>query len=284
MLGAGMRRIRKTCGAALWLVLYLLSSSPAASQGLVSVRGNVSDPSGGAIQNATVHLINIETNADLTATTDQRGSYTFPDVAPGTYRLRIEAPGFEPYEQSDIRLQTNTPATVDVKLRVSQVQQSVKVTAQAGDQCIAAKRRILPEVGPGLRAIRSGPSGNYYILTAPGAFAAIYSPDGKRIGRVPLAPSSGPSAGSSAASSPGSSIVSGSDLQVDSDGRVYVADFAANAIKIYSADGTLARTIRVPSPVSVEPLPGGEVAVASLASKHLVDVYDEQRGEVYRSF
>ena len=84
--------------------------------------------------------------------------------------------------------------------------------------------------------------------------------------------------------SPGSSIVSGSDLQVDSNGRVYVADFAANAIKIYSVDGTLARTIRVPAPVSVEPLPGGEVAVASLSSKHLVDVYDEERGELYRSF
>jgi hypothetical protein len=63
-----------------------------------------------------------------------------------------------------------------------------------------------------------------------------------------------------------------------------VADLAANAIKIYAADGTLARTVRVVAPVSVEPLPGGEVAVASLASKHLVDVYDEERGELYRSF
>ena len=113
------------------------------------MRGNVSDPSGGAIQNATVHLINLATNADRTATTDQRGSYTFPDVAPGAYRLRVEAPGFEPYEQDDIRVQGNAPTTLDVKLKVSQVQQSVRVTAQTGDQCIAPKGRILPDGWPG---------------------------------------------------------------------------------------------------------------------------------------
>ena len=166
---------------------------------------------------------------------------------------------------------------MDVKLTVKQVQQSVTVRSQEGDQCLATEGRVLPDVGPGLRAIRPGPSGNYYVLTAPGTSVAIYSPDGKRIGQVPKR------AAAASTPSPVSSIINGTDLQVDSTGRVYVADFAANAIKIYSADGILAKTIRVMAPTSVEPLPGGEVAIASMASKHLVDIYDEERGDLVRS-
>ena len=75
----------------------------------------------------------------------------------------------------------------------------------------------------------------------------------------------------------------GTDLQLDSTGHVYVADRGANAIKIYSADGAFVRKIPVLMPISVEPLPDGEVAVAGLLSKRLVEVYDA-RGEMLRSF
>ena len=270
--GGSIGRMLRISRAAAWVAFLLLGSSLAWSQMRGSLRGSITDPSGAAIPNASVHLINAATHSDRTATTNAHGIYTFQEVAPGTYRLLVEAPGFEKYEQDDLRLQTSAPATLDVKMKIGEVQANVTVTGQMGDQCIAAQARILPDVGPGLRAIRRGPSGNYYILTAPGAAAAIYSPDGTRIGQVPAAPS------------PDSSIVYGSDLQVDSTGRVYIADRAANAIKIYAADGTLARKIRVAAPISVEPLADGEVAASSLSSKHLVDVYDQARGEVYRSF
>ncbi len=272
-----MRRMLTICGAAAWISIRLLGSGPAWSQSSISqLHGNVTDPGGAAIPNATVHLINSATNSDRTTTTDQRGKYSFSGVAPGTYRLLIEAPGFETYEHGDIHLLADAPTTVDAKLKIKEVQQSVTVRGQEDDQCLAPQARILPNVGPGLRAIRRGLSGNYYVLTAPGAIVAIYSPDGKRIGQVPTESSMG--------SSTDSSIVNGSDLQVDSAGRVYVADLAANAIKVYSAAGILVSKIRVPAPISVEPLSDGEVAVASLSSKYLVDVYNEAKGEVYRSF
>jgi Carboxypeptidase regulatory-like domain len=272
-----MRRILTICGAAAWMSIRLLGSSPTWSQSLASqLHGNVTDPSGAAIPNATVHLINSATNSDRTTTTDQRGSYIFSELAPGTYRLLIAVQGFETYEQSDIHLFANAPTTADVKLKIEQVQQSVTVRSHPDNQCLAPQARILSSVGPGLRVIRRGPSGNYYVLTAPGAAAAIYTPDGKRIGQVPTESSIGSSADSS--------IVNGSDLQVDSSGRVYIADLAANAVRIYSAAGILVGKIHVPAPVSVEPLSDGEVAVASLSSKYLVDVYNEGKGEVYRSF
>lgn len=252
----------------MWLAFFLLGSVPAFSQALLSVRGTITDPSGAAVPNATVHLINAA-NADRTATTDQSGAYTFQQVAPGTYQLRVEAQGFEDYSQSNIRLDTNASTTLDVKLKIVQVQENVNVTAQIGQQCLAAQGRIFPDVGPGLRAIRRSSSGNYYILTAPGA-VAIYNADGKKIGQVP------------AEGSPDSSIIYGTDMQLDSTGRVFVADRGANAIKIYGANGALAGKFTVIAPISVQPISNREVAVASLFSRHLVEIYDPTRGDPTR--
>jgi hypothetical protein len=272
-----MRRSAAICAATVWISILLAASGLVWGQGALSeLHGNVSDPSGAAIANAAVHLTDVSNNSDHSTITDQRGRYAFTDLDPGTYRLLIVVAGFETYEQADIYLVANVTTTLDVKLKISQVQQSITVKPQSGDRCLDAQARIFPDIGPGLRAIRRGPSGNYYVLTAPGAAAAIYAPNGKRIAQVPTA--------SSIASQPGSAILNGTDLQVDSVGRVYIADLAANAIKIYSAQGALVGRVRVPAPISVEPLPEGEVAVASLYSKYFVDVYNEAHGEVYRSF
>ena len=274
--GSFVKRGLAICSVAAWISILFWGGTPAWSQSLTSLQGTVTDPSGAAVVNAIVHLINSANNSDHAAITDNRGRYSFSKVAPGTYHLLIEVHGFESFEQTDIHLLANSPATLDVKLTIAQVQQSVTVRPQGSEQCLAPLARIFPDVGAGLRTIRRGPSGNYYVLTAPGAAAMIYSPDGKQIGQVPAV--------SSLRSSADSSILNGADLQVDSAGRVFVADLAANAVKIYSAKGVLIGKIHVLAPISVEPLPDGQVAVASLSSQHLVDVYDDARGELYRSF
>ncbi len=272
-------RICRALACLTTLVFFFLATGRLIlSQNAVSVRGTVTDPSGAAIPNAAVHLIDSANNLQRATTTDQQGKYAFTDVAPGIYSLTIEAQGFEKFEQDGIQITANTamPVTFNAQLKIAEVQQSVTVKPENGETCLNALARFLPDVGPGLLAIRRAPSGNYYVLTAPGAAIAVYSPSGKRIGQIPTA--------SSLSSSSGSSIVYGSDLQVDSAGRIYVADRGANAIRIYSAAGIPVAKIHVVAPVSVEPLAGGEVAVSSLSSQHLVDVYDIARGEVDRSF
>ena len=100
-------------------------------QASTSLRGTVTDPSGAAIPNATVHLINSGTNAERVATTDQQGSYAFIQVIPGNYQLKAEASGFSTYLQTGIALQVNLPATVNVKMKLGQAQIVVEVSAQA---------------------------------------------------------------------------------------------------------------------------------------------------------
>ena len=139
---------------------------------------------------------------------------------------------------------------------------------------LVAKGRVFDAVGAGFRAIRRGANGNYYILTAPAPALQIYDAAGKRIGQVP---------NESAAKAKGAALVYGESFDVDREGRVAVCDRGANAVKIYAPDGSLATTIPVPAPVSVVFLAGGEVAVASPNTNHLVTVYD-LGGRVVREY
>src|SRR5258707_13277228 len=68
-------------------------------------------------------------------------------------------------------------------------------------------------------------------------------------------------------------------MDVDAAGTVYVADRAANAVKIWDAAGN-ARMAQVNAPLSVAALPDGEVAVSTLREPHLVIVFDKNRRDV----
>ena len=75
-------------------------------------------------------------------------------------------------------------------------------------------------------------------------------------------------------------ITFGEDCDVDSDGRIYVADRGANAVLIFSSEGILQRSIPVTGPVSLAALPEGEVAVSTLRDPHLISVYDKNGRDV----
>lgn len=108
-----------------------LFSSAAWGQATTSLRGTVTDPSGAAVPNATVHLVNSDTSVERAAKTDQQGSYVFAQVQPGNYVLRVEAAGFSTFEQKGFQLLVNLPATIDVKMKVGTASTTVEVTAQA---------------------------------------------------------------------------------------------------------------------------------------------------------
>jgi hypothetical protein len=130
---------------------------------------------------------------------------------------------------------------------------------------LVARKRILPDVGAGFREIRIGPNGNFYVLTAPAPALVIYDASGKRIGQIPDA---------SAATAKNAAIVYGESFDIDRDGHIVVCDRGANAIKIYSPNGTLSATIKIQAPISVTFLPGDEFLVASSNAEHLVTAYD----------
>jgi hypothetical protein len=139
---------------------------------------------------------------------------------------------------------------------------------------LTAKARVLSAIGPGLRSIRVGPDGNTYVLSGTAGAVGVYGKDGKLVRSVPAY-----AAGTGPANPELRTIRFGESMDVDGAGTVYVADRAANSIKIWDAKGN-ARMAQVNAPLSVAALAEEEMAVATLREPHLVIVFDKNGRDV----
>lgn len=152
---------------------------------------------------------------------------------------------------------------------------SISIAQEEYYDALTATKRVFPGIGPGLRAVRRGANGNYYVLAAPAPGLTVFDTQGK-----PLLQIESPTAGQSPVKAAPNTIVYGEDADVDAEGRIYVADRGANAVKIFSAKGDLLHSIAVTAPISLAVISGGEVAVAALSSPRLLTVFDAKGKEV----
>jgi hypothetical protein len=103
----------------------------AAGQSLSSISGTVTDITGAPIPGATIRIENLGTQASRTAVSDSQGNYTFPQMAPGEYRLVGKASGFDDVTVNAIRLLVSTPSTQNVRFeKIGAVTSMVEVTAE----------------------------------------------------------------------------------------------------------------------------------------------------------
>jgi hypothetical protein len=101
-----------------------------AQTGTTSLRGTVTDKSGGAVAGASLTLANPVQSFTRTTETGKNGEYEFQALPPGTYQLTVEKDGFRKFEQKNLQLLVNNPATTDVALEVGSVTQTVEVSAE----------------------------------------------------------------------------------------------------------------------------------------------------------
>jgi hypothetical protein len=113
------------------LLLLSLASAAAFGQATSSLRGTVTDTSGAVIANAALTLTETSTGASRQVFSDSSGVYQILQVAPGSYDLKVEKPGFSVLTKGNVILEVNTPATVDCVLAVGAVGTSVNVEADA---------------------------------------------------------------------------------------------------------------------------------------------------------
>ncbi|MGI9036645.1 MAG: carboxypeptidase regulatory-like domain-containing protein [Pyrinomonadaceae bacterium] len=93
-----------------------------------TITGNVTDPNGAIIPGATVTVQNTETNVTSNATTNDDGSFTFPLLLPGKYKLSATAPSFKTTVREGIQLDVGGRLTVDLQLQIGTAAE-VTVTA-----------------------------------------------------------------------------------------------------------------------------------------------------------
>ena len=113
----------------LTLVVLLACVPLAYSQEVrASITGLVTDPSGAPVAAADIHVTNLASNMVVSTKSNEAGLYVTPFLAPGTYRLTIEAKGFKRFVREDILLQSQDRARVDVALELGELTQSVTVS------------------------------------------------------------------------------------------------------------------------------------------------------------
>src|SRR5467141_4068954 len=100
------------------------------AQSTTSLRGVITDPSGGVVPNATVRIISTENGYVRQNATDGNGGYSFLQIAPGTYKLTVEKTGFATMTRSDVKLLVNTPSTLDLAMAVSATGEVVNVASE----------------------------------------------------------------------------------------------------------------------------------------------------------
>src|SRR5712692_10053384 len=110
-------------------IVLCLSLGVALAQTGGSITGEVKDQSGAVAPNAAVTVTNSKTNVARSTATNSAGIYSFPDLTPGTYQVKVAAPGFETVLKTNIELQVQQTARVDFSLSVGQTTNTVEVSA-----------------------------------------------------------------------------------------------------------------------------------------------------------
>src|SRR5579884_3768544 len=114
------------------LAVLCLATLPIAAQEVsAGITGRVTDPSGGAIVNASVIAKDLDRGTEWPTKTNEDGIYAFPRIPVGRYELRVESPGFKTYVNPGFTLEVNQRARIDVTMEVGQVSENVSVTAEA---------------------------------------------------------------------------------------------------------------------------------------------------------
>ena len=113
----------------LFLVLVAISVfSPGAwSQGLGSIVGTVTDPSGGAVASAKITAMQVGTGISREAAANTDGYYVIPSLAPADYLITAHMTGFSDVKEG-VTLLADQTLTVNFKLRIGGTTETVTVT------------------------------------------------------------------------------------------------------------------------------------------------------------
>src|SRR5687768_10943501 len=114
------------------VTLVLLSASLAFGQSFTAtVRGTAKDPSGSAIPRAAVTITDADRGTTQTTVADEAGRFVITALQPGQYVLTVEADGFKKFSSGSFSLTVQQQATVDARLDVGELNETVEVSASA---------------------------------------------------------------------------------------------------------------------------------------------------------
>lgn len=109
------------------LIVFFLPGSVFA-QNAALLQGTVSDELGAKIPGAEVRLLS-RAGSQISITSDQDGKFVFDNLVPGDYLIEVKARGFAESTSTAIRLEEGKTWSIDLRLKVAAINESVVITA-----------------------------------------------------------------------------------------------------------------------------------------------------------
>ena len=128
------------------VALCTLLAIPAHAQ-VTSLSGTVTDAAGKVAPGTSLILTGLS-GAERTVVSNEAGFYRFIQLVPGEYTLRAELKGFKTVKQT-LDLLIDTPATLDIRMQVGEISETV--TVEAGASMLNTQDAALGNAFEGLR-------------------------------------------------------------------------------------------------------------------------------------
>lgn len=110
--------------------LAALAGGPMFAQNITgTVLGRVHDASGAAVPNAEITVTANATRDSVKTRTDTQGAFLAPYLKPGTYSVRVSAPGFQSAVRENVLVQVDDQIRLEYVLQVGEVSTTLSITA-----------------------------------------------------------------------------------------------------------------------------------------------------------
>src|ERR1700709_2704429 len=136
------------------LLLAVFAAQAQISSSTGAVQGTVSDPQKASIANASVVMTNIDTAKTVEVHTQSDGTFVFPLVPPGNYKIEVQSPGFQTEVIQGVNVNITKVTTANAQLNIGQVSVQETVvgrmetvdthTATTGDVISGTQIREIP--------------------------------------------------------------------------------------------------------------------------------------------
>ncbi len=107
-----------------------------------TLTGQVTDPSGAVVPNATVTIADTQHGTSVTTNTNGQGLFTRTQLANGTYNVTVSASGFQPTQQNNIVVDIDRETRINVTMQVGGSQQTVEVVANEAPVLVTDRAEI----------------------------------------------------------------------------------------------------------------------------------------------
>ena len=128
--------------AAMAAALLLLTGNGVAQTVNASIGGTVMDTSGAIIPQVTVTATGVDTGVVTKATTNATGSYEFPSLQAGTYRLQASITGLKEFVYDKVSLDVGAQVRLNFTLPVASGSEKIEVSA-VGDSPLLASSPVV---------------------------------------------------------------------------------------------------------------------------------------------